>query len=411
MFDTCPPLKHLMIAIPEYDGSTKAANNFGMYGAIMELLCAGIVPEPVQGLNCCYLDLVRNDLVRQFLESKADRLLFVDADVGFPGDAVLKVANTCKPVVAGVYPKKTEDAEWPVQFAQSYLKADPETGLVEAFRVATGFLCIHRRVFEALAQKPHVPWFIDDRNIGMHAFFQTSYQDGRFLGEDFFFCDLWRSVGGKIWIHPDIDFMHVGNYTWKGNYRNWFMTRPSWDKIEGFNNCPNLYERMVIEAEPGAHFVEVGTWKGKSAAFMAELIKASRKSIAFDVVDLFEGSMELQKDPDMQDGTLLQAFERNVAYIRDYIGAVHKGKSTEAASLYDDNSLDFVFLDADHDMRAVIADCLCWWPKVRPGGYLGGDDWTWDSVKAGVKAFFMDEALDGNFTLEEIDEGWLVRKP
>lgn len=410
MFDTCPPLKHLMIGVPEYDGTTTSAHNHGMINGVINGLLAGVVIEPRQAQGCCYLDLVRNDLVRQFLESEADRLLFIDADVGAADeDAVLKVANTIRPVVAGVYPKKKHPPAWPVTFAGDTISEDPKTGLVEAAQVATGFLCIHRDVFEAM--KPHVPVFMDDRNIEMYAFFQTGIHNGRYRGEDFFFCDLWRSLGGKVWIQPDITFRHTGSFTWEGNYKHWFMSRKSWDKIEGFNNCPNLYTEMVVRADPGARFVEVGTWKGRSAAFMAELIQAYNKRILFDVVDTFEGSPELADDPDVRDGTLRETFDRNVAYIRDCINDVHQGKSVEVSTLYPDESLDFVFIDAAHDTPSVIADCLAWWPKIKPGGCLAGDDWQWDSVRAGVTAFFESDDMQGDFTLEMIDAGWCVKKP
>ena len=411
MNDACPSLHHLMIGVPAY-APPVPEHQHGILEAVMGLLHNGIHVDVRDGIGCCYIDLVRNDLVRQFLESDAERLLFIDADVGFSAEAVLAVATTPRPVVGGLYRKRTDSVEWPVAFHGQDIVQDNETGLISAAEggtfVPTGFLCIHRSVFEAL--QPHVPVFTDDRGVTMHAFFQTMVKDGLFWGEDFLFCQRWHEIGGRVWVHPDIDLTHVGAYRWTGNYHQWFQQREAWEKIPGFNNCPNLYRQAVDGASAGAHFVEVGAFKGKSAAYMAELIQASRKDITFDVVDHWEGSPDIiATDPDVVNGTLEQAFHRNVAYIRDVIGAVHTGKSTEVATLYDDDALDFVFIDASHDTTSVIADCTAWWPKVKAGGTLAGDDWSWESVQAGVVAFF--EFLPGEYQLEMVDEGWVVRKP
>lgn len=50
-------------------------------------------------------------------------------------------------------------------------------------------------------------------------------------------------------------------------------------------------------------------------------------------------------------------------------------RSTEAAALFPDGSLDFAFIDADHGYQSVRADVAAWWPKVRAGGLLCGHDY------------------------------------
>ena len=48
----------------------------------------------------------------------------------------------------------------------------------------------------------------------------------------------------------------------------------------------------------------------------------------------------------------------------------------EASTLVDDHSLDFVFIDADHGYEAVRQDITDWTPKVKPGGWVGGHDYS-----------------------------------
>jgi hypothetical protein len=49
--------------------------------------------------------------------------------------------------------------------------------------------------------------------------------------------------------------------------------------------------------------------------------------------------------------------------------------SVEAATEFPDASADLVFVDADHSYDGCAADLRAWWPKVKPGGYLGGHDY------------------------------------
>jgi len=52
-----------------------------------------------------------------------------------------------------------------------------------------------------------------------------------------------------------------------------------------------------------------------------------------------------------------------------------KGVSVEVAKEFPDESLDFVFIDADHSYEAVKADIEAWTPKVRKGGVVSGHDY------------------------------------
>ena len=49
--------------------------------------------------------------------------------------------------------------------------------------------------------------------------------------------------------------------------------------------------------------------------------------------------------------------------------------SPEAAADVEDGSLDFAFVDGDHLYEPCLADLVAWWPKIKPGGCLCGDDW------------------------------------
>jgi predicted O-methyltransferase YrrM len=79
-------------------------------------------------------------------------------------------------------------------------------------------------------------------------------------------------------------------------------------------------------------------------------------------------------------------------------------RSVVAATHYKNESLDFVFLDADHNYEAVQADIAAWLPKVRPGGILCGHDYAneayplWGVARAVDEAFGPQVELGKNYT-------------
>ena len=146
-------------------------------------------------------------------------------------------------------------------------------------------------------------------------------------------------------------------------------------KDEGFGEdwftFPELYSRMVRKFPSDSTFVEVGSWKGKSAAYMAVEIENSNKDIRFYCVDTWEGSVEHDH---IDLSNLHQTFLDNMRPVEHrYIPL--KMTSLEASRKFKDNSLDFVFLDASHEYEDVKKDILAWLPKVKPGGVLAGHDY------------------------------------
>jgi hypothetical protein len=158
---------------------------------------------------------------------------------------------------------------------------------------------------------------------------------------------------------------------------------------EDWFTYPGLYHSIVQAAPQKAHFVEVGVWKGRSAAFMAVEIINSGKIIELDLVDTWEGSEEHQ--PMLYN--LFDVFEKNIKPVRSYVN-VRRMDSLSAAVTYEDKSLDFVFIDAAHDYENVKADIKAWLPKIKPGGYLAGHDYpTWEGVTKAVNEIFGSESI------------------
>lgn len=146
------------------------------------------------------------------------------------------------------------------------------------------------------------------------------------------------------------------------------------DKIDGWFNCEPLYRRMVENAKNGSVFVEVGVWKGKSASFMGVEIINSGKKIEFYAVDHFQGSPEHQDDPLVKGNTLKEECYKNLEPVMGIVRMLPV-PSLEAAAMFADNSIDFVYIDGSHEYDDLKADIIAWGPKVKNGGIIAGDDY------------------------------------
>lgn len=162
---------------------------------------------------------------------------------------------------------------------------------------------------------------------------------------------------------------------------------------------------MVERFDDNSHFVEIGSFKGGSAAFMAVEIINSGKKIKFDCIDLWndywdEGSKELKNY--IVYTNMYDTFLNNIKPVRHIINPI-RSDSHSAASLYCDNSLDFIYIDANHYYDYIKKDLQLWYPKIKKGGLLAGHDFvnnTACQVRQAVEEFCLTYKLNVN-----IEEG------
>ena len=157
--------------------------------------------------------------------------------------------------------------------------------------------------------------------------------------------------------------------------------------VSGWFSFPLFYSLIVNEAKDGYHIVEIGSWKGMSACYMAVEIVNSGKKIKFDCIDTWEGSEEnidpksSHYEPLLENADeLYNHFLQNIKPVQHVINPIRK-PSAEAVKLYKDNSLDCAFIDAAHDYENVCIDIKSWLPKIKKGGTLAGHDWAHAPVR------------------------------
>jgi predicted O-methyltransferase YrrM len=160
------------------------------------------------------------------------------------------------------------------------------------------------------------------------------------------------------------------------------------EEIQGWFCFEEPYRQAVREASDGSIFVELGCWKGKSACFLAVEVLNSGKLVDLHFVDHWGGSDEVahKTDPDLQ--RVFEMFQDNIGRVPGVNVTVHRSDSSKAAEAFDDGSVNFVWIDAGHGYDEVLADITAWWPKVRPGGVIGGDDLPMVGVEQAVKEYF-----------------------
>jgi hypothetical protein len=156
-----------------------------------------------------------------------------------------------------------------------------------------------------------------------------------------------------------------------------------YNNIEGWFSYDYIYKHVVDTAQDGELFVEVGSFKGRSSAYMAVEILNSGKKIQFDCVDTWQGSSEHQAGApaavkEVVEGTLYETILNNMKPVEGYFNP-KRMTSLEAAAQYEDNSIDFIMIDGAHEYEAVKADILAFLPKMKNGGVMTGDDVWGDS--------------------------------
>jgi predicted O-methyltransferase YrrM len=135
--------------------------------------------------------------------------------------------------------------------------------------------------------------------------------------------------------------------------------------------------------------VEIGSWMGRSSVAISTGIKKYCPGSKFYCVDMFS-SEYYAENPGLEEGTkkdIRQIFEKNM---KNYSHETMVMKSLEAVELFKDESVDFIFIDADHSYDAVKADIQAWLPKLKKGCIICGHDY-------GIKKYGVKLAVDELF--------------
>jgi hypothetical protein len=216
-----------MLATPCYGGVVTNAYFLSMIRTCAALTGRGIRHEVVTAAGDSLVARARNTLVSVFMTSGHSHLLFIDADIEWPWEAVVQLLGADKDVICGAYPKKMTPRAYAVNFLHDRAAAGDASGLIEVEAAASGFLMIRRDVFERMmAAYPETRYggtegLSEQQNQLTYALFECLLDDSRgerrYLSEDYGFCRRWRAIGGHIWLDPRIELRHHGSTSFDGN--------------------------------------------------------------------------------------------------------------------------------------------------------------------------------------------------
>jgi len=166
------------------------------------------IPGIIEGFAGMPFDHARNIAAMKSLEYGASHIFFIDSDVIPPPDAVMRLLAHKKPVISGVYCRRSPPEGVPVMMKPlgQWVTQYPANAVIEVDVVGSGCLLIERSVLETLPpQRPGKHWF--DWRVDMQGVLPV----GQCLSEDFTFCMAVREkLGIPILVDTSIQCKHVG---------------------------------------------------------------------------------------------------------------------------------------------------------------------------------------------------------
>ena len=190
--------------------------------------------------------------------------------------------------------------------------------------------------------------------------------------------------------------------------------------LQGWASEHPYFPTLISMLKP-RQIIEVGTWKGASAINMARHATPLQPDVTILCIDTWLGSNAVL----WKDDTLRPLLNLNRGYpslYHQFLANVIHSNFTDtvfplamtsicAAELLADFQVqaDLVYIDGAHGQYEVYGDLMHYWPLVRPGGIMFGDDYwtTWQGVVTAVNRFAYEQGL-----ALEINSGkWFVTKP
>lgn len=145
-------------------------------------------------------------------------------------------------------------------------------------------------------------------------------------------------------------------------------------ELSGAPSRAELWTRFVDEAK-AATVAEIGVYRGQ---FAQKLLAGAPGIARYYLIDpwrhLDDWNKPANKSDDVFEGFYREAMERTSEHEAKRV--VLRGTTTEVIDEIPDGSVDFAYVDGDHTLRGITIDLIRVFPKIRDGGWIGGDDFS-----------------------------------
>ena len=175
-----------------------------------------------------YISAARAKMLRKALDAKADVIVFIDHDVSWRPEDLLKLLDTEGDVVAGTYRYKSDEVSY-MGTILSDINGRPrvrEDGCIAATLVPAGFLKITTKCVDKFMQAYPDLCYGERYNQSVDLFNHGAHK-GNWWGEDYSFCRNWKDAGGEIWLVPDLNLDHHSTTeSFIGNFHQYMLRQP-----------------------------------------------------------------------------------------------------------------------------------------------------------------------------------------
>jgi len=187
-------------------------------------------------------------------------------------------------------------------------------------------------------------------------------------------------------------------HTYTSVFHDWFT----------FSNYYSIIARRLAELRRPVRIAEIGVLEGAGTSYLC--VELMNLGVEFTL--FAHDTFALGKYEHFTFENQLEKFSKQMRQAGCYERVIPiKGDSSLKASIHDDNSLDFVFVDGNHSFMGLVKDVGAYWNKLKDGGIMGAHDYT--PAHPAVWAFGNELARNPELNVEfygEPDNVWSVTK-
>jgi len=418
---------YVVIAQPRRNSKETASQNFRGHGTTnLDLMGFSHGYVDISGE---LVDVARNYLIDQVLESGAKYMLFIGDDTVVPWDAFSILHKTAEEnpnsIVTGVYYIKCAGPMIMTRTKDNHIiipNVDPGQ-LLEAWQTGMDIMLIPVEILRKLkTEEPELPFCCIANEI----------EDIPFIGEDNFFVYRIRKMGVKLLVNTDVQCLHMdlatGKYTAHPSvdltkyYTNIkptgeltlddkkFIDHRWVSRLPGGDNNPKIQEEWL----PGKGIPElikdiknpIGIEIGTAEGITTEYLLNTREDLTLFGIDPYQIYTDWDGKIINSPKTLVD-FLKRVEPFGDRFNLIRE-KSDDVPDRFDDESVDFIFIDGEHTYNQLLKDCKNYYPKLKKGGFLFGHDYARiQPVNKAANEFAASVAKDIKTTQQDI---WYIIK-